>query len=355
MAVVATIEAALSLSSARFRRGLDRARMRQRSTFRRMQTEARRLRQAFLGITAAFAAFNAALRLGSILQTTDELIKASRAAGISFEAFQRLQAGLELFGISQSDLLRGTRTLSRAIVEARRGTLTYSEAFRLINTNFDQLNRLSPENRFYAVLEALEATEDASIRQRVAQDLLGRSFANTTVRVALLRREADRLTPVTERNGEIVEAFNDSITRTSRVIRNVLINAIAPYLERLTELIERFGEFVRANPQLVRTITIVGGLTTALIGLAGAVTVLRVGLALLYTQFPLLAVLSAAIVALGPSIVSFFRSTDFELWVARIQDFSASVIRVFRSLSNFLRRYTLTYEIQLILIFLLVP
>ena len=181
MAVAANLSVALSLNSARYRQGLDRART-QTNTFRdRVGRGLNGLRNNFDLLRTGIIGVAAALGAQQLLNNADELIKSADAAGFTFENYQRLQRGFELAGISQEAFARSTARVGMVLRDSERGLATAQDLLADIGLTYQDLEGFTPEEQYLAIVAGLEMVGDASRRQTLSQQLLGRAFAGVAI------------------------------------------------------------------------------------------------------------------------------------------------------------------------------
>ena len=232
MAIAGNLSVALSLNSARFRQGLDRAR-RQTETFtQRLNRNLRGVTRGFSGLTSAVAGLGAVLGTRELLANADQLVKNADAAGIAFEAYQMLQFGFEQSGISAEAFSRAATNVGRALLNAERGLNTSIRQFEELGLNIDDLLRLNPEQRFLAVVRAISEIEDPAERSARAAELLGRQFGNVAINIDNVVEAGVGLTPINEMAARSAEMVNDAMNRLGTAFQNLTTNILAPFLAR---------------------------------------------------------------------------------------------------------------------------
>lgn len=168
------LAAHLSASTANLRKGLNDSRRLWRShnaDLRRGLTTIRNSAAiATAGLTASFA-----VATRSVLRSADEIAKASRDAGLSASAYQRLGTVFELSGSNAGQLTRAVQNAQRAVVEAASGTRTYADALEATGISVDQLQGLAPEDLFRRLLQGVADIADPALRTTTAMELFGRA------------------------------------------------------------------------------------------------------------------------------------------------------------------------------------
>lgn len=186
--------------------------------------------------SATTAALTAAIAAGARqgLQLADSLAKEARSVGFTAEEYQRLAYSYDLAGLAQSNLLKQSATLSRAIYDFSRGLSTQRDAFAALNIEYGQLQRLNPSEQLLLVLDALREVEDEYLRNALAQTILGRSgkelgtiLAQSSREIRAQGAELERLGAVfTQRELGEIENFNDELNTLGRVIHVNFIRGI---------------------------------------------------------------------------------------------------------------------------------
>lgn len=170
MATFLGAEIQLRASDKRLRGDLRRAERRWKDFSSKVGTELRRLGALGAAVGAAVVAgFTAAARAS--LRLADALAKGARNAGLAFDAYQKLKHGLELSGVKVTPEKVITQT-TYAVGQAKDGLASYIRQFDKLNLNYRELALLSPEQQFYAVVEALRNVDEGT-RKAAGQVILG--------------------------------------------------------------------------------------------------------------------------------------------------------------------------------------
>ena len=246
MASIASLVIQMAVDSSRIAQGFQRTQAQSR-------TGAQRIVAAFGGVrTAALAAVAAAgLVVTRFTEAADQLIKTADASGIAFQSFQDLQQGLDLAGVNASGFQRGLRTLANAFQQAEAGSRQYVDAFNEIGLSYQALDALSPEQRFLAVVDALSNVDDATRRTALANDLLGRSFADVNVNIEDVISSGGDVANITDRAARQSERFNDSLAALFTSLRNLVVNALRPFLAILTPIINGINFLINGVNDLI--------------------------------------------------------------------------------------------------------
>ena len=306
MAIAGNLSVALSLNSARFRQGLDRAR-RQTETFtQRLNRNLRGVTRGFSGLTSAVAGLGAVLGTRELLANADQLVKNADAAGIAFEAYQMLQFGFEQSGISAEAFSRAATNVGRALLNAERGLNTSIRQFEELGLNIDDLLRLNPEQRFLAVVRAISEIEDPAERSARAAELLGRQFGNVAINIDNVVEAGAGLTPINEMAARSAEMVNDAMNRLGTAFQNLTTNILAPFLARFVPFVESMSQFAGEHPRITQLGIAITALGASLALLGGPITVVSGAIVLLVTNLDRLRMATANLLNSSGFLREFF-------------------------------------------------
>ena len=174
----------------------------------------------------------------------DEIQKMALRTNFSTESLSELKHALELSGAGLDTLEKASKKLSKAMIDANDGLETYKRAFDKLGLSTEDLLKLSPEEQFNTVAEALAGLEDETLKVALAQDLFGRAgtqllpmLAQGTEGIAAMKQEAHDLGLVfSQEAADSAAEFNDNITRLKGAftgLLNELAKALMPVLEAL--------------------------------------------------------------------------------------------------------------------------
>lgn len=213
----------------------------------------------------------------------DAIQKMALRTGFSTEALSELRHMTELSGASFEALNPAIRRMQRVIAQGDEASKAWKNSLAAIGLTVGDLQKIKPEEQFYAILEAIAKLPDAATRTDVAFNLLGDSgtalipmLSGGAEGMERMRQEAHDLGIVLDKEAADKAAeFNDANTRLKAslssikiVIAEALIPAIKPLVDKIAAVVKRVSEWMRANPKLARVITIVvaalGGLMLVL-------------------------------------------------------------------------------------------
>ena len=146
-----------------------------------------------------------ALSVKQFASMGDEVHKMALRTGFSTEALSELRHAAALSGASLAGVEKASRTLSGAILDAGYGLETYVRAFDQIGLSYENLAKLSPEQQFITVLEALADVDDEFERAAIATDLFGRAG---TQLLPMLERGSEGLRDMRQETHDLGEVFD---------------------------------------------------------------------------------------------------------------------------------------------------
>lgn len=158
----------LRLASAKFEQGVTRVNQRMDG----MQKQAEKASRVFRGLLAVGGgvAFTGMIR-GSI-DAANRLNDLSDRLGVSVEGMSRLEYAAKKTGVEQRALATGMQRMTRRISEAAQGTGAAVGALDELGLSAEELNRLSPEDQFMRLADALEAVPNQADKVRLGMKLL---------------------------------------------------------------------------------------------------------------------------------------------------------------------------------------
>ena len=277
MATIASLNIALSADSARLKRDLDRAGKQSQTWATKQKARFNSVGKSMGGMRTALAGVGAALGVGKLVAQADALGKNAKAAGLSVEAYQRLQFGLGQAGVSQAGFEKGQLKLNKVFADAGDGLAASQEVLASIGMTYEDLAAMAPEDRMLAVADALAGVEDVGLRAAYTAELLGKEFSKVTLDSDAIRKDGDTISVVTQESADAAAASADSFARLGKTMSNLTTNILIPLMDTLTPVIESISEFATENPMMTSVI-------------AGIVAL---GVAISVTSLPLVALIAA--------------------------------------------------------------
>lgn len=199
-------------------------------------------------VAAAAGTYAALVR--SQMGTIDSLAKTSDKLGIATEELQALRHAAELTGVSTGTLDTALQRMTRRTAEAAQGTGEAKAALEELGLDAQALARLSPDEIFRNISDAMEGVASQGDRVRLAMRLFdteGVALVNTMKggREALdaYKQEVEDFGLAVSRvDAAKVEQANDALFRAGEVMRGALTKAAVEVAPIITEISNRFIE-----------------------------------------------------------------------------------------------------------------
>lgn len=169
---------------------------------------------AVAGVTSAFVS-----GASGVAEYGDNIDKMSQKLGISATAYQEWDAILQHSGTSIDGMQRGMVTLSK---QAEKG----SDAFQKLGISQKDLQNMSQEDLFAAVITGLQGMEEGTERTAIASQLLGGA--------------AKELGPLLNTSAEETQAMRDRVHELGGVLSDEAVKAAAGYQDSLQDMTTAF-------------------------------------------------------------------------------------------------------------------
>lgn len=189
------------------------------------------------------------------LNSADSIGKLSTRIGASTEALSEYRHVAELSGVKFNQLTTAWQRQTRRIAEAAQGTGEAKKALKELGLEAGVLAKLSPEEQFESIAQAMEGVSNQADRVRLGMkfwDSEGVSMLQTmsggveTIRE--MRLEAQELgMSLSGDQVAAAEAANDAFTRLSNSaagLRDQLVLGLAP---GIAQVVEKFNELLRTQ------------------------------------------------------------------------------------------------------------
>ena len=234
MTIGNTVRAEITARDKNFSRTLGRAE-RDAVRFRKKVNDAFKAAGKGVAIGAGIATAASAAMTKAVLSDFDRIAKEARTVGVTTEAMSRLRHAFDQFGLGGDAVNKTITTLQQRISQAKQGLTTYTRLFEMIGVSYEALERLSPEQQFLAVVEALRNVRSQAVRTDAAMQLLGRSGRQmgTLIQGGAegVRAEMSEIIPVSSDAAKIMEALNDEVGLLAGNFKAAFGNAIAANVE----------------------------------------------------------------------------------------------------------------------------
>lgn len=180
-------------------------------------------------------------------EAIDEIGKLSSATGLSVESIQQLQLVAAESGASTDRLAKSVVRLQAEIGVGATDVDKMNKKFEKLGLTYADLGKLSPEQQFERVADAVAAIEDPAERAAAVNQIFGtrgaQEFVNTLAlggdRIRELREEAAELgATIGDDAIRAVETMNDRLGRVAFAFDNIVksvTTTLAPVVTKLTE------------------------------------------------------------------------------------------------------------------------
>lgn len=223
------------------------------------------LKKSFLALSAV--AVSAAAAIFGIAKSTanvaDEIRDTSIAAGISYDALQKLGYAAQLSGSNQQELGDSLRFLARASVEAKDANSEAAKSFHSLGISAtDSSGKLkSPEELLLLLSDGFKKLPSGVEKSALAMQFFGRTGSkmvqflnNGREGLGALGQEAESLGIIMNDSAiEAGAAFNDSLDSllaTMKGVMNAIGSGLIPVLQNIALDLR---EWIKANRELIKS------------------------------------------------------------------------------------------------------
>lgn len=277
----------------------------------------------------------------SFAQTGDVFDKASQRIGISAQSLSELSYAANLSGTTLEQVEQSMKSLSQKLVDATSKGGDAADAFTSIGLSAATLSRMSPEEQFNKIADAIANIDDPTRRSAAAMKIFGDAgvqllplLSSGSDGINAMKQEARDLgVSVSDSAAKMSAEYNDAIARMTTVcdsLKMSLSEALLPVLTTAADSIKKIStyvsKFARENPTATKSIVgisaAVVGWVAAVSGLSRAFVVCSSACKTLWTSLKLLKnanvwilPLTAAITAAGVAAAYYFsQKRDTDVW-----------------------------------------
>lgn len=232
-------------------------------------------------ITAAGSVIAAGMlaAVNSFAETGSALKDMAGRTGMSASSLAELGHAASMTGASLDDVEIGTRKMQKAITSG-------SKAFDELGLSAANLQKLSPDEQFNAVSEALAGVADPTKKAALAMEVFGKSGTKLLPMVddlKALRQEARDLNIVPDAEQvRLADAVGDAMDRVKKAVGGVVFQigaALAPAVlaasDAITGIVVTVSKWVKDNKALVVTVAKI-----ALVVMAAGAAITAIGAAI---------------------------------------------------------------------------
>ena len=182
----------------------------------------------------------------STAQYGDNIDKMSQKLGLSTTAFQQWDYVLSQSGADINSMGTGLKTLTNKIDDAKNGSESAQAMFAQLGLSMEDLNSMSREDVFGAVITGFQGMADSTERAALANDLFGRSGQELTPLFNTSVEETQAMMAATEELGMVMSAeavkaaadykdSMDTLQRTFGGLKNSLMGEFLPSITSVTD------------------------------------------------------------------------------------------------------------------------
>ena len=245
MATIGSLVVNIQARTAKFMQSMNKATSRLTKFGRSAKRIGKAVGKAFAAMGAA-AAVAIGILVRNSLKSADALAKTADKLGVTTEALAGLQHAANLTGVAQETLNKSLTKQQKALFDADRGLLTYSQHFDALGLSTKDLIKLSPDKQFIEIAGALNKIENQTKKTAIAYDIFG---GRGTALLNTLALGAEGLEKATEEaklfgialtriETAKIEMANDQFTRSQAIIKGVgnqITIALTPILAGLNQ------------------------------------------------------------------------------------------------------------------------
>lgn len=202
--------------------------------------------------TVAVSAF-ALKTLKSGIDAADQAGETAKRIGISVESYTQLGLVAELAGVRQETLTTALTAFARNSSKAENGAKALSATFERLGIDLETYSKLSPEEKLFAVADALERMPPGFEKARTAQELFGRGggvMVNVLeggaqgLRAMMLEADALGVT-ISGKTAKDADRFNDALDKVSANLTKIRNESTKSVISGFAPLAEAFQKFVQ--------------------------------------------------------------------------------------------------------------
>lgn len=206
--------------------------------------------------SAAISAGRSLIGFGqSTAEGIDVLSKLSRRLGLTYGQMAGLKLAGDLAGVGVETIAAAATKADVAFISASNGSKEAIAKFTSLGLSMADLQKLSPDQRFAAIADAIAKLPTAAERSAAAVKLFGKSGAELVplfeegagaIKRATDQAKAFGLT-LTNAQGLGVEKMNDSFTSAFAAIQGLATQVVSNLAEPISRIIDDFTNFVAAS------------------------------------------------------------------------------------------------------------
>lgn len=234
------------------------------------------------GVTAAVAAIKALHEnTVQVAHDVDEMIAESMVTGLSTQTIQQFKYAENLIDVSYQTITSSLTKLTRSMASARDGNAATADTFKALGVSITDAsgNLRSSEDVFYDVVDALGQVDNATERDALAMEILGRSAQDLN---PLIIQGSDALRELGEEaqeTGYVLDEsqikklgeVDDAYQRSQLQIEALKKELAADFAPASREAMELFVKAVKWASEMLHDSGIITGLASILESIGGII------------------------------------------------------------------------------------
>ena len=225
---------------------------------------------AKVGAIMAAVAAGVTIAFGKMLKdwaaAGDEVAKMAKRTGWSTEALSEMRYAAQISGTSIDSLEKAVKRMSSTIEDAKDGLETYTRSFDKLGLTVEDVARMTPEEQFWAIANAIAELDDVTMQAALAQDFFGRAgtdmlpmLAAGAQGIAEMRKQAHDLGIVFDKEAAVsAEELTDATTDMDAAMNGLkftIVDELAPVItslinDHIVPAIQDFRVFIEENEAL---------------------------------------------------------------------------------------------------------
>ncbi len=192
--------------------------------------------------------------ISSAVNEIDELSKAAKRAGVSFDDWQTWNAVVDDIGVNINVVTGAVNNLNRVLGQVSMGNNKKAAQYlNDLHLSITDLAKLDPQAQFQKIVTALNNVQNSAQRNAIGTTLLGGKYQDLAAVLPDLIQKFqtwdEKLTATGQRiDGSAVKAINDfkdAVQQMQNQTTAFLVNAVAPLLPMITEMVKWIGDLTK--------------------------------------------------------------------------------------------------------------
>jgi hypothetical protein len=297
MATIASLFVELKLMADNFNNGLKTAQKEAKEFEKTVKPTQKMLDDVGGAMTGAGLAISGigvpfAMAAKSAIDTAEAFYDMAQRTGASTEALSAVSFAALEAGASAGAVEMAFKKSSKVLEDASTGSKAAAESLSKIGLSVDDLMKMKPDDRFFAMAKGLDSIKDAGARSAISQELFGKSGTELIPILGDLAKGQAAVVETANQFGQVVTGkaaksandFNDAASRLMKSLGGVfiamvdsgLIDTLSTFANRMAILI---GEFTKAHPNIVAVAAVLGTVAAVVGPLVAGIGLMASGIA----------------------------------------------------------------------------